>query len=906
MHPNKISCAFVSLFVLSASLLAQTTTPPSDATGAETTAPDQTDITVLSPFIVSSEKDVGYQAVDTMSGGRLAVNLLASPSDVTALTRDFLDDIGATQMEEIGAWLTGSMQTELSESRDFGNALQFRGLSTGVNTRNYFRYDTSIETYAMERVEQSRGPNAIQYGESNAGGAVAVTTKQAKFRNFGSFVLKTDHRGSLYSALDINRKLSDKLAARLNLFGSRTEPWFDRGRDERQGAFLSATYQPWKNTSIRVELEKTRSDRSDFRRFYDQTSRWDGTTRTTGPLAANPAAATGLTRFTADQLVIIQGTNNLYNFRNYAQTSGSNLTLGFDDARPDGSSPFPLLPSRGYQLFPDEYGTETATGYQGIFFEQQLLKGLTLELAADASEVLRDRTQWEVNGNLVRTDVDNLLPDGTANPRVGQKYVETRYQEFTTDQYTQNYRIALAYDLKTSGFNQTFSAVAMRRDGIFDTVDIQEGRTNGTVLAKNNAANRIWYRTYLNDPSPTATSTTSIGGVTIGQWRNRDSRNDSRLDSLVLATVGRYLDNRLTVVAGKRYDHSTLAARSHTTFDTFGDINGYNTTYKDQRTDTLTAGLTYFPVQSLGVYANYAEGFLPINNENPWVGSRGPIDFTVSQVKAAGLRANMFGGALVGSVGYYVVDEKDRQVGSTKTAINNIWNTLANYDPSKVNNVIGGPFSVFNDTQDYKATGYELDLTFNVSKSFRLIANVSVPETKQDNAFPDTIEYYNTNLAEWNAALANPLITTAHKTTIQTNLTNVQNQILAANNGRKVNGSVDYRANIFGTYTFNQGGLKGFSIGGGANVYGKQLIGNTNVSGYDYVYADSYVLGSLVIKYPFKLWKQPVQLQLNVSNLLNYSDANYNGVLVYNGQTYRQNFNYVTPRTFSLSLNARF
>jgi hypothetical protein len=123
------------------------------------------------------------------------------------------------------------------------------------------------------------------YGESNAGGALGITTKQAKFRNFGSVDVRTDSRSSIYSAIDINRKLSNTLALRAAAFYSDRELWFDRGYNDRRGAFLTGTYRPWKNSELRVDLEQTRGSSTTFRTYTDQTSNWDGTTTVSAALA---------------------------------------------------------------------------------------------------------------------------------------------------------------------------------------------------------------------------------------------------------------------------------------------------------------------------------------------------------------------------------------------------------------------------------------------------------------------------------------------------------------------------------------------------------------------------------------------------------------------------------------------
>jgi hypothetical protein len=871
-------------------------------------APTSSEVVSLSPFTVVTDKDTGYQAVDTLSGGRLAINLLANPSDVSVLTRDFLDDIGAIEMTEMTPWLTSAVLTDNSESRDFGNSLSIRGLSVATNLRNYFRYDTSIDGYIMERLEGSRGPNALMYGESNAGGALGIATKQAKFRNFGAVDVRTDSRGSLYGQVDANRKLNDQLALRVAAFYSDRELWFDRGFNKRRGAFLTGTYRPWKKSELRVDLEQTRGSSTTLRTFTDQTSNWDGTTTVAAALAANPAASTGLAARLNNTfgVVIIPTLGRSYDFQNFTQTTGSGLTLNSADPRPNGLTPFPDLPSRGYQLRPADEKADQETSYYSIVFDQSLAEGLNLQLAADASSVQRDVAAWDVGGLAVRTEVSRNLPDGTANPNFGKRYVDTRWGQSLSDQWQQNYRATLSYDLKFGRNSQLFSANLLRRDGTFDVVQEREGRSNGTNLARNLGVNNVTYRQYLDQPGLTLARPTSINGIEIRPWMSRDSLNLSTLDSLVLATIGTYFKQKLTVFAGWRADETSTDQRSHVDYTPTGDIASYRYFGAENRNESMSTGFTFFPVKAVGVYANYSEGFLPVQNESEWIGSRGAVNFTLSNSWSFGLRFNLKENFLVGSVGYYTTEEKDRVVGASKTQINSIWTTLGTLNPALEDRLIGGPFSSFNDTLDYFADGLEADIVMNVTKQLRLIANFALPKTKQDNANPDLIEYYNANLAQWQAGAANPALTAAQRTSVQNNLTTILGLVNGAVNGRTINGTAKYRANIFANYTFASERLKGVSVGAGANFFGRQLIGNTPTNGFDYIYTDAYRVLIAKVAYNFKVRRLPVSLQLTVNNLLDHKDPIYRNVATVGGATYRNNFIFVDPRTVNLNMSIKF
>src|SRR5512140_3026910 len=80
------------------------------------------ELVALAPFEVNAQKDTGYTAADTISAGRLSTNLLMTPSDTTALTREFLNDVGAFNMVEASSWLTNAIEIDQgAQSSTSGN-----------------------------------------------------------------------------------------------------------------------------------------------------------------------------------------------------------------------------------------------------------------------------------------------------------------------------------------------------------------------------------------------------------------------------------------------------------------------------------------------------------------------------------------------------------------------------------------------------------------------------------------------------------------------------------------------------------------------------------------------------------------------------------------------------------------
>ncbi len=116
-----------------------------------------------------------------------------------------------------------------------------------------------------------------------------------------------------------------------------------------------------------------------------------------------------------------------------------------------------------------------------------------------------------------------------------------------------------------------------------------------------------------------------------------------------------------------------------------------------------------------------------------------------------------------------------------------------------------------------------------------------------------------------------------------------------------LNGTPDYTANAYTTYSFRGGPLSGFAIGGGANFRGKQLIGNVNGRPFDYLYADSFVLATAHMSYSHRIGEKfRARYQLNVSNLFNNRD------LVFTSYTNNSSLGGMVPNAFRHQNPRRF
>src|SRR5688500_3068975 len=91
----RVASALLLLSLARGALSRQTVAPDSAATTAATHP------LVLSPFEVVSEQDTGYLATSAQSGTRLPTELKDIASSISVITKDFMNDIGAKDLESL-------------------------------------------------------------------------------------------------------------------------------------------------------------------------------------------------------------------------------------------------------------------------------------------------------------------------------------------------------------------------------------------------------------------------------------------------------------------------------------------------------------------------------------------------------------------------------------------------------------------------------------------------------------------------------------------------------------------------------------------------------------------------------------------------------------------------------------
>ncbi len=149
--------------------------PKSNATAPETKA-DETPV-VLSSFEVAESRARGYQATNTSSATRLNTPIVELPKSIQIMTRDLIDDLKVTELNE-ALYLSAAV----SFTSQYSGRLAVRGFENAAAKRNglgNYGSDESIsDTATIERIEIVKGPSSLLYGSSSPGGVVNYETKK--------------------------------------------------------------------------------------------------------------------------------------------------------------------------------------------------------------------------------------------------------------------------------------------------------------------------------------------------------------------------------------------------------------------------------------------------------------------------------------------------------------------------------------------------------------------------------------------------------------------------------------------------------------------------------------------------------------------------------------------------------
>lgn len=219
--------------------------------------------TTLSTVNVEAAADNAFKA-ETSSQGKFTAPLLDTPKTVQVINEEIIKQTGATSLQDALRSTPGITFGNGEGGNPSGDQPFIRGMDAQSSTFVDGMRDIAAgtrEVFNVESVEVIKGADSAYAGRGGAGGSINITTKKAKNENFisGDVGLGTDNY--LRGTLDINRKINETTAIRLNAMGHSADVPGRNGPDnKRWGIAPTVTFGLGTPTEVTLSWQHLQTD----------------------------------------------------------------------------------------------------------------------------------------------------------------------------------------------------------------------------------------------------------------------------------------------------------------------------------------------------------------------------------------------------------------------------------------------------------------------------------------------------------------------------------------------------------------------------------------------------------------------------------------------------------------------
>ena len=875
----------------------------------------------LSVFEVTAEKDLGYAASSAMTGTRTGEKLADLPNSISVMTQEFLQDLAVNNFLDAVEFATNAENIYNDSgtrgaaigSRS-GNQISFRGMASIRQLRDGFPWYMPQDIYNTERIEFSRGPGGLAFGDVDVGGIINITTKRANARRQASAQVRYDNWGSQRYSMDVNQPLADTgVSVRLNAIRGENESWRQRSGTELRGLAGAVRWEPFKNHKTVIDFTYEHGDQDEgFSHVVldDQTAAYVRGTGTNA-LDANPNLAGVQTNGVGMQLIrATTGVSNLfalldgriYNlqstptavFRSSQVQIGAAVATGTDPVNPlrypiigvsesivprgqDWGGPTNKLNSKfhSYTLefrhaFSDRFSVLFAhNGQKDDTHRINVFNG-----NAPAGGGIRD----------VMIDVNPNLPDPTdpararliSNPRFEQYYVPHNPVTLIDGHDIRNFRGVAVYDaplpwsikqrlVLSGGYrHESYYKDAFTRSLAREEI-LRRGYTGNAAFYVNNL---FYYYHYMKDGNgDVALANDQIPGVTTDfrfTHGGGSQRFDQSLTSGSLSALGSYFNGKVRSSIGLSRDHwlqssfRPLVSDPVTNEQRFVDLAG------NQIANNGTGYVAVPLVRNADQWVTN-QTYGAVWHVTPWVSLTG--GYFESSLFSDNTGLDLNGRALAPrtgegtdySVRFNLLDQRvSLNLTYFQNTAENISSGVAANVQTELTPLLAVPFVNTTDYRDRGTTGYEIELVTNLTRNWTVRGSFAANEVSFTRFYPLLRE-----------KLGEAKTTAASRGLNADNATVVTQQFMADAEAADTTANRK-NTSLTSRYTFTQGALRGLSVGGSARyVFGKpwaaiNVGGQTVLPEKDTV--DYYVVSPFV-SYRRKFSKMAWTAQLNVNNL---------------------------------------
>ena len=610
--------------VPASSATAQVAPPPRPALPA-VAAPE---VVELSPFTVNTSRDVGYSAENTLAGSRLNAPLRDTAGSVTVFTREFIDDLAITNVNELVQYsLNAEMNTNENQAGNGQNpvvnaqsltpTILIRGAAASLGT-DYFTSIIPTDSYRVSRYEDNRGPNSILFGLGAPGGMINEYSKIASTaRDNATIRHSTGSFDRNRLELDANKVLKRDFLA-LSMAGVLQENGGWRAFDfqDKKRLFGSVTVRPTNAIKVTAMGEVGRDinavirstvDTDEALAWFDNRNAKGVDAVTFAPTTAAPTAAMvalgvttrdGTKTGTNHRAVFIENNGTVFdNIGSYLSGTYNNSAVRGPDGTPGITAS--VLRVRDPRIYPDN---ANAAG-PGMYRQQNLRNyTITADWQATRNLAFNVAHNYQYTKALVhlmvgtdptlRGDPNRTLGiDGPANPFAGRLYFDGNWRRDVHTGDVHETRLSASYNLETrwKWFGKHQLAAMGSKMAQFDARANSWLAFAGHPYAPlpNDPNNRITSRNYITEgswatyrvgdwrtlPNPIRFDGKSYGLIWGNEVAGANNSGGEQEGTTLLGVVqSRFLDNRLVTTFGYRQDKVDIIELGFYNDPIIGDI----------------------------------------------------------------------------------------------------------------------------------------------------------------------------------------------------------------------------------------------------------------------------------------------------------------------------------------------
>ena len=538
----RVSGAVSAVLFFAIGSFAAQPTPAANAPTGDSASARESDTIVLNPFSVSSERDVGYAAGDSLAASRFNTRLMDSASTVSVFTEEFLKDLGASTLAEVLEYGVNS-NIDYDQNRpdptmfyvDAGlqnTRINNRGL-LGSSLTDFFRSRMPVDAYNTGRFDFASGPNSVLFGVANSAGSINTSTLQAEVRkNHYKLQAQAGRWEDYRASMDANFVIvPNRVALRLMGVHARKKSW--REWDEREDNRVTGSVRvvPFKKAGTNIVASFEKANLSGMwsvpQNLGDNVSFWetlpDSTrlvdNRGATALTANAAAARGLERIAGNRHYIVTnsgdvfantinpalGGMNLYTSTSFYETAAAFNTLvgvvpGWQPAlfRDTFQTLLPATPREADRNGPYQsnlvapyhvgYGPDTTnvSDIDRLFvrIEQPIGRNLFVDLSYQKEDAMGSAFRLDTQ---ISADPNLYIPDATGgvkpNPFVGRHYIDGAPLRTINTDNNEALRFSALYNLNLGKFGEH------RILGMWETSENTNSQLQGNQVLINDRTN---------------------------------------------------------------------------------------------------------------------------------------------------------------------------------------------------------------------------------------------------------------------------------------------------------------------------------------------------------------------------------------------------------------------------------